>query len=93
MDCISETPGQEVHFINEVQDDNPIRLYVPNLKNFDSYGGRLKSEIVVTSIDQTVEEKKEFTGGIEVPDATNAKNPIPKNNAMALLKRGKITSQ
>ena len=59
--------GQEVHFYNEDQDDNQIRLYIPNLKNNDSYGGRLKSTIVVTSIDQTIEGKKVFHD-IEVPN-------------------------
>ena len=29
--------GQEVLFFTEDQDDNQIRLYIPNLKNFDSY--------------------------------------------------------
>ena len=65
-----DSSGQEVHFINEVQDDNQIRLYVPNLKNFDSYGCRLKSEIVVTSIEQTIPGKKIFQD-IEVPIPTN----------------------
>ena len=59
--------GQEVYFYNEDQDDNQIRLYIPNLKNNDSYGGRLKSTIVVTSIDQTIEGKKVFHD-IEVPN-------------------------
>ena len=52
--------GQEVHFISENQDLNQYRLYIPNLKNNDSYGGRLKSSPVVTSIDQTIEGKKVF---------------------------------
>ena len=50
--------GQEVHFHNNDQDDNQIRLYIPNLKNNDGYGGRLKSSVVVTSIDQTIQGKK-----------------------------------
>ena len=61
--------GQETIFHNEDQDDNQIRLYIPNLKNNDSYGGRLKSTVVVTSIDQTVEGKKVFHD-IEVPNPT-----------------------
>ena len=59
--------GQEVHFYNEDQDDNQIRLYIPNLKNNDSYGGRLKSTIVVTSLDQIIEGRKVFHN-IEVPN-------------------------
>ena len=58
--------GQEVHFYNEDQDDNQIRLYIPNLKNNDSFGGRLKSSIMVSSINQTIEGKKIFHD-IEVP--------------------------
>ena len=59
--------GQEVHFYNEDQDDNQIRLYIPNLKNNDSYGGRLKSSLVITSLDQIIEGRKVFHN-IEVPN-------------------------
>ena len=61
--------GQEVHFYNEDQDLNQCRLYVPNLKNNDSYGGRLKSDIMVTSINQTIPGKKIFHD-IQVPTPT-----------------------
>ena len=30
--------GQEVHFISHTQNLNQCRLYIPNLKNNDSYG-------------------------------------------------------
>ena len=63
---LKDKNGQEVHFYNEDQDLNQCRLYVPNLKNNDSHGGRLKSSIVVTSIDQTIEGKKIFHD-IEAP--------------------------
>ena len=63
---LKDKNGQEVHFYNEDQDLNQCRLYVPNLKNNDSYGGRLKSSVVVTSINQTIEGKKIFHD-IEVP--------------------------
>ena len=59
--------GQEVHFYNEDQDDNQIRLYIPNLKNNDSFGGRLKSSLVITSLDQIIEGRKVFHN-IEVPN-------------------------
>ena len=59
--------GQEVHFYNEDQDDNQIRLYIPNLKNNDSYSGRLKSSLVITSLDQIIEGRKVFHN-IEVPN-------------------------
>ena len=61
--------GQETILHNEDQDDNQIRLYIPNLKNNDSFGGRLKSSIVITSISQTIEGKKIFHD-IEVPTPT-----------------------
>ena len=61
--------GQETIFYNEDQDDNQIRLYIPNLKNNDSYGGRLKSSIMVTSIPQAIPGKKIFHD-IEVPTPT-----------------------
>ena len=66
---LKDSNGQEVHFYTENQDDNQIRLYIPNLKNNDSYGGRLKSSILVSSIEQTIEGKKVFSN-IEVPKAT-----------------------
>ena len=66
---LKDKNGQEVHFYNENQDLNQCRLYVPNLKNNDSYGGRLKSDIMVTSINQTIEGKKVFHD-IEVPTPT-----------------------
>ena len=77
--------GQEVHFYNEDQDDNQIRLYIPNLKNNDSYGGRLKSSIVITSINQTIEGKKIFHD-IEVPNPTidgNASNKAYVDNEIS----------
>ena len=61
---------QEVHFFTEIQNNNQTRLYIPNLKNNDSYGGRRKSSVVVTSIDQTIEGKKVFNN-IEVPKPTS----------------------
>ena len=63
---LKDQNSQEVHIHTEKQDLNQCRLYIPNLKNFDSYGGRHKSSIVVTSIDQRIEGKKVFSD-IEVP--------------------------
>ena len=74
---LKDQRGQEVHFFTENQDDNQIRLYIPNLKNNDSYGGRHKSSVVVTSIDQTVEGKKVFKN-IEVPAAVKDTQAVNK---------------
>ena len=66
---IKDRFGQEVKLHTEDQDDNQIRLYIPNLKNNDSFNGRLKSSVVITSINQTIEGKKVFHD-IEVPTPT-----------------------
>ena len=66
---LRDTIGQEVHFYNEQQDLNQCRLYIPNLKNNDSYGGRLKSSFVITSLDQIIEGRKVFHN-IEVATPT-----------------------
>ena len=66
---LKDPNSQEVHVHTEKQDLNQCRLYIPNLKNFDSYGGRRKSSIMVTSIDQTIQGKKVFQD-IEVPNPT-----------------------
>ena len=65
---LKDRRGEEVLVFTEHQDDNQIRLYIPNLKNNDSYGGRLKSSILVSSIEQTIEGKKVFNS-VEVPAA------------------------
>ena len=85
---LKDKNGQEVHFYNEDQDLNQCRLYIPNLKNNDSYGGRLKSDIMVTSIDQTIEGKKVFHD-IEVPTPTidgHASNKAYVDNSNAANK-------
>ena len=37
-----------------------IHLNIPDLHNFDGHGGRPKSELMVTSVEQTVTGKKVF---------------------------------
>ena len=85
---LKDKNGQEVHFYNENQDLNQCRLYVPNLTDNDSYGGRLKSDIMVTSINQTIEGKKVFHD-IEVPTPTidgHASNKAYVDNSNATNK-------
>ena len=61
---------------NEVRLETPhqsygnIHLNIPDLHNFDGYGGRLKSEVMVTSVEQTVTGKKVFEN-IEVHNPTS----------------------
>ena len=66
---LKDQNDKEVNFYTENQDTNQIRLYIPNLKNNDSFNNRKKSSIVVTTIDQTIEGKKIFSN-IEVPQPT-----------------------
>ena len=42
----------EVRILTDNQDFDNVHLFVPNLKNFDGFGGRKRSEIMVTSVDQ-----------------------------------------
>ena len=61
---------------NEVRLETPhqsygnIHLNIPDLHNFDGYGGRPKSEVMVTSVEQTVTGKKVFEN-IEVHNPTS----------------------
>ena len=86
--------GQEIIFHNEDQDDNQFRLYIPNLKNNDSFGGRLKSSIVITSISQTIEGKKIFHD-IEVPSPTingHASNKAYVDNEISKISDSSVNS-
>ena len=51
------------------QDFDNVHLFVPNLKNFDGFGGRKRSEIMVTSVDQTISGNK-FFQNIKAPNPT-----------------------
>ena len=71
---------------NEVRLETPhqsygnIHLYIPDLHNFDGYGGRPKSEVMVTSVEQTVTGKKVFEN-IEVHDPTSYNQAANKSYA------------
>ena len=57
-----------------------IHLNIPDLHNFDGHGGRPKSELMVTSVEQTVTGKKVFEN-IEVHDPTSNNQAANKNYA------------
>ena len=59
-----------VRLMTEHQSYDNIHLHIPDLQNFDGYGGRAKSEIMVTSTEQDVTGKKVFSN-IEVLKPTN----------------------
>ena len=46
------------------QDFDDMNLYIPNIKNYDGVGGRTRSEIIVTSTDQTITGGKTFQKSI-----------------------------
>ena len=50
----------EVRIFTDNQDFDNVHLFVPNLKNFDGFGGRKRSEIMVTSVDQIISGNKFF---------------------------------
>ena len=72
--------SDEIRIMTEYQSYDNIHLYIPNLHNFDGFGGRPKSEMLVTSVDQTVTGKKIFEN-IEVHDPTSNNQAANKSYA------------
>ena len=62
--------SNELRILTPHQSYNNIHLNIPDLKNFDGFGGRPSSEMMITSVDQTVTGKKTFQN-IEVPTPTS----------------------
>ena len=62
--------SNQVRIMTEHQSFNNIHLYIPDISNFDGNGGRRKSEMKITSTDQTITGKKTFQN-IEVPNPTS----------------------
>ena len=81
---IEDPPDQgnsnEVRIMTEHQSCPNIHLNIPDLHNFDGYGGRPKSELMVTSVEQTVTGKKVFEN-IEVHDPTSNNQAANKSYA------------
>ena len=61
--------SNQMRLLTPHQSFNNIHLNIPDLKNYDGNGGRMSSEMMVTSVDQTVTGKKVFQN-IEVPIPT-----------------------
>ena len=62
---LQDTPGgagssNDVRLLTEHQSYENIHLHIPDLQNFDGYGGRAKSEIMVTSTEQHITGRKTF---------------------------------
>ena len=62
--------SDEIRIMTEHQSRSNVHLNIPDIQNFDGYGGRPKSEVMVTSVEQTVTGKKVFEN-IEVHDPTS----------------------
>ena len=68
----------EVRILTDNQDFYDVHLFVPNLKNFDGFGGKQRSEIMVTSVDQTVSGNK-FFQNIKAPNPSEDGDVANKN--------------
>ena len=68
----------EVRILTDNQDFDNVHLFVPNLKNFDGFGGRKRSEFMVTSVDQTVSGNK-FFQNIKAPNPSEDSDVANKN--------------
>ena len=64
--------------MTEHQSRSNVHLNIPDIQNFDGYGGRPKSEFMITSVDQNVTGKKVFEN-IEVHDPTSNNQAANKN--------------
>ena len=63
---LQDTPDGAGNFnstrlLTEKQSYDNIHLYVPDLQNFDGYGGRARSEVLVSSTDQNISGRKTFS--------------------------------
>ena len=70
--------SDEIRIMTEHQSRSNVHLNIPDIQNFDGYGGRPKSEFMITSVDQKVTGKKVFEN-IEVHDPTSNNQAANKN--------------
>ena len=70
--------SDEIRIMTEHQSYNNIHLHVPDLKNYDGYGGRPKSVMMISSVEQTIDGKKVFRD-IEVPSPTSNNQATSKH--------------
>ena len=61
-----------VRLLVEQQSYDNIHLHIPDLQNFDGYGGRARSEVVVTSTDQNITGRKTFPNCVVLKPTSNA---------------------
>ena len=70
LDDPQDGNSNEVRIETTHQSYENIHLYIPDLKNYDGFGNRRRSELMVTTVDQTVTGKKVFMV-IEVSNPTS----------------------
>ena len=70
--------SDEIRIMTEHQSRSNVHLNIPDIQNFDGYGGRPKSAFMITSVDQNVTGKKVFEN-IEVHDPTSNNQAANKN--------------
>ena len=70
--------SDEIRIMTEHQSRSNVHLNIPDIQNFDGYGGRPKREFMITSVDQNVTGKKVFEN-IEVHDPTSNNQAANKN--------------
>ena len=64
--------SDEIRIITEHQSYENIHLYIPDLKIYDGFGNRRRSELMITSVDQTVTGSRIFRNYCTVPNPINS---------------------
>ena len=73
--------SNEVRIMTNQQSYGNVHVYIPDTQNYDDHGGRPSSEIMVTSVDQTVPGKK-FSGILKYQPQQEIIILLPKNMLM-----------
>lgn len=81
--------SNEIRIMTEHQSWNDIHFYIPDIKNYDGYGDRTRSEMMVTSVDQTIIGKMIFND-IEVANPANSNNAANKSYVVVELAKQRI---
>ena len=63
--------SDKIRILTEHQSYDNVHLHIPDIHNYDGYGGRPKSEIMVTSVDQTITGRRIFRNYCSVPAPIN----------------------
>ena len=75
---LQDNNEDEVRILTDNHDYDDVHLFIPNLKHFDGYGGRKRSEILFTTTNQTISENKCFQN-IQTQNPTEDSDVANKN--------------